>query len=102
MTSDEVPLMFQAQVEGRCQIQRVVPKQKRQQFHDWADEWTKVCPKNTTAKPAPTKPLPTKPGQSSSAALMRSPHHALARPSKNASTLLKKTQLHHSLNLGQE
>ncbi len=24
--SDDIPLMFRAQIEGRCQIQRLIPK----------------------------------------------------------------------------
>lgn len=38
-TGDRIPLMFRAQIEGRCQIQRVIPREPRQQAYDWADEW---------------------------------------------------------------
>jgi CRISPR-associated protein Cmr6 len=38
-----VPLMFQAQVEGRSQIQRLIPKQNRQQAHDWVEQWGNSC-----------------------------------------------------------
>jgi CRISPR-associated protein Cmr6 len=80
MTSDEVPLMFQAQVEGRCQIQRVIPKEQRQQSHDWVDQWLKVCPAKIPPSSAPSQPVKTKPGQSVSTALMRPQNKALMRP----------------------
>jgi CRISPR-associated protein Cmr6 len=38
-TANKVPLMFRAQVEGRCQIQRLVPKAPEQYATRWADEW---------------------------------------------------------------
>jgi len=61
MTSDEVPLMFQAQVEGRCQIQRVIPGEKHQQSHQWVAEWTEVLeetiPKHSSSKPLSNKPV---------------------------------------------
>lgn len=42
--SDRVPLMFRAQIEGRCQIQRLIPGVIKQQAYDWAEEWIKgVC-----------------------------------------------------------
>ncbi len=37
--SDRIPLMFRAQIEGRSQIQRLIPKQARQQADDWVDQW---------------------------------------------------------------
>ena len=38
--SRKVPMMYRAQVEGRCQVQRLVPKkQDRQDATRWADEW---------------------------------------------------------------
>ena len=37
---EEVPLMFQAQVGGRCQLQRV--KKKQVDALDWAQEWTRT------------------------------------------------------------
>jgi len=41
----QVPLMFRAQVEGRCQVQRLVPKAPEQDAERWADEWVdKVYP----------------------------------------------------------
>jgi len=45
---DYVPLMFQAQVGGRSQIQRLVPKAPRQQAYDWANQWQEACDSNTT------------------------------------------------------
>ncbi|NER48732.1 MAG: hypothetical protein F6J92_18950 [Symploca sp. SIO1A3] len=37
--SNTIPLMFRAQVEGRSQIQRLIPGELRQQAYDWTDEW---------------------------------------------------------------
>ena len=37
--SNRIPLMFRAQVEGRSQIQRLIPGEPRQQAYDWTDEW---------------------------------------------------------------
>jgi CRISPR-associated protein Cmr6 len=46
---DYVPLMFQAQVGGRSQIQRLIPSQKAdQQAYDWAQQWQKGCDENNT------------------------------------------------------
>lgn len=43
---DYVPLMFQAQVEGRAQIQRLIPSQREnQQAYDWAKQWQEACDK---------------------------------------------------------
>ncbi|NJK53738.1 MAG: hypothetical protein HC936_14785 [Leptolyngbyaceae cyanobacterium SU_3_3] len=45
---DYVPLMFQAQVEGRSQIQRLIPSQKaNQQAYDWAKQWQEACDDQT-------------------------------------------------------
>ena len=43
MDREEIPLMFQAQTEGRCQLQR--KSKERHQAYDWKDEWTKPYPK---------------------------------------------------------
>lgn len=43
--SDSVPLMYQAQIPGRCQIQRLdpkLPKQQQQQAYDWSDQWCRA------------------------------------------------------------
>jgi CRISPR-associated protein Cmr6 len=41
---DFIPLMYQAQVDGRAQIQRLIPSQKvDQQAYDWAGEWQEAC-----------------------------------------------------------
>ena len=40
--SDQVPLMYQAQIPGRCQIQRLDPKlpqHQQQQAYHWSDQW---------------------------------------------------------------
>lgn len=46
--SNQVPLMFRAQIEHRCQIQRLIPKlpkQSQQQAYRWVDEWIKAVEK---------------------------------------------------------
>lgn len=41
---DYVPLMFQAQVGGRSQLQRLIPSQRAdQQAYDWAQQWQQAC-----------------------------------------------------------
>lgn len=43
-----VPLMFQAQVGGRSQIQRLIPSKKAdQQAYDWAQQWQEACDQDT-------------------------------------------------------
>lgn len=39
MTSDKIPLAFRAQIENRCQIQRLIPKKPRQEAYDWVEQW---------------------------------------------------------------
>ncbi len=52
MNDENVPMMFRAQIGGRCQIQRVVDKRKnadkdkRQDAEIWVDEWKAVFPKD--------------------------------------------------------
>lgn len=41
---NNVPLMFRSQLEGRCQIQRLVPKTKVQDAEKWADQWVEKLP----------------------------------------------------------
>jgi CRISPR-associated protein Cmr6 len=45
--SDDIPLMFQAQVSGRSQIQKIEDlkktKRSQQQAYDWVDQWRKGC-----------------------------------------------------------
>jgi CRISPR-associated protein Cmr6 len=42
--SNYVPLMFQAQVRGRSQIQRLIPQRRAdQQAYDWAEQWQQAC-----------------------------------------------------------
>ncbi|MBE7385862.1 MAG: RAMP superfamily protein [Leptolyngbya sp. SIO1E4] len=38
-TAQKVPMMFRAQVNGRCQLQRLIPKADEQDAERWADEW---------------------------------------------------------------
>lgn len=37
--ANKVPLMYRAQVDGRCQVQRLIPKAPEQDAERWADEW---------------------------------------------------------------
>jgi len=46
---DYVPLMFQAQAEGRAQIQRLIPSKKAdQQAYDWVQQWQEACDRDHT------------------------------------------------------
>lgn len=54
MNPEEIPLMFQAQINGRCQLQRNESKQ-RHQAYDWKDEWTKPYPKPDIKPIAPSQ-----------------------------------------------
>jgi CRISPR-associated protein Cmr6 len=48
---DYVPLMFQAQVGGRSQIQRLIPSQRAdQQAYDWAQQWQEACDQKNIPK----------------------------------------------------
>jgi CRISPR-associated protein Cmr6 len=38
-TANQVPMMYRAQVDGRCQVQRLIPKALEQDANRWADEW---------------------------------------------------------------
>lgn len=54
MNHEEVPLMFQAPIEGRCQLQRV-EKGQTHPAYQWKEEWTKPYPKpQSQPKPKPT------------------------------------------------
>jgi CRISPR-associated protein Cmr6 len=37
--ANKVPMMFRAQVNGRCQLQRLIPRADEQDAERWADEW---------------------------------------------------------------
>lgn len=51
---DYVPLMFQAQIQGRSQIQRLIPSQKAdQQAYDWAQQWQDACDEDNIPQFAP-------------------------------------------------
>lgn len=39
MSNEQIPMMFRAQIEGRCEIQRLVPGKPRQQAYKWIEEW---------------------------------------------------------------
>ena len=47
---EQIPLMYQAQVGGRSQIQRLIPGQPRQQAYDWVEEWIEGCDENNIPK----------------------------------------------------
>jgi CRISPR-associated protein Cmr6 len=54
MNAEDVPMMFRAQIGGRCQIQRVVDKrksaEKRQDAEIWVDEWKGIFSKDLLPK----------------------------------------------------
>ncbi|RAM52587.1 MAG: hypothetical protein C6Y22_05335 [Hapalosiphonaceae cyanobacterium JJU2] len=56
MNAEDVPMMFRAQIGGRCQIQRVVDKrknaEKRQDAEIWVDEWKNIFPQDLLSKEA--------------------------------------------------
>lgn len=56
--SEEVPLMFRAQVEGRCQLQRVEGGDS--QVYDWVEEWTKEYPRSPKPPQPSKQPKPKK------------------------------------------
>lgn len=74
---DKVPWMFRAQVEGRCQLQRVLDKKNGQSdAQEWAKEWTELYSHSeqtataTSSQPSPGKvdpfarpPKPTSPAK---------------------------------------
>lgn len=72
----DVPLMFQAQVEGRCQLQRI---KDGSQVYDWVKEWTKEYPLPVN-KPSkqPSKLAPKLKSAPNNAALARYSKPALA------------------------
>lgn len=39
---ERVPLMFRSQIDGRCQIQRLIPNAQIQDAEIWTDEWLKT------------------------------------------------------------
>jgi CRISPR-associated protein Cmr6 len=50
--SRHVPLMFQAQIEGRCQLQKLQDlrgtDRRQQQIYDWTDEWIEAVDEEHT------------------------------------------------------
>lgn len=44
MNANQIPMMFRAQIEGRCQIQRL--PQAQQDSTRWVDEWLEAADKN--------------------------------------------------------
>lgn len=60
MNSDNVPMMFRAQIENRCQLHRVKKKRRNQDAHKWVEEWERVFipppESNQEKKPVP-KPI---------------------------------------------
>jgi CRISPR-associated protein Cmr6 len=59
---DYIPLMFQAQVGGRSQIQKLEnlkkTKKPQQQAYDWVEQWQKAC--DTDDVPTFDKPIQTR------------------------------------------
>ncbi|MEA5620470.1 RAMP superfamily CRISPR-associated protein [Cronbergia sp. UHCC 0137] len=54
MNAEDIPMMFRAQIDGRCQIHRVINKkesaEKRQDAEIWVDEWKNIFPKDLLPK----------------------------------------------------
>lgn len=44
--SEQVPLMFQASIQGRCQLQRE-GKNRQSQIYEWTEQWTQNYPHET-------------------------------------------------------
>ncbi len=84
MNDDNVPMMFRAPIEGRCQIQRVIDKRqhadKRQDAEKWVDEWKEVFPQDSL----PQEELPNNKFVSNS---QQSNNRAFARPKQNNQAL---------------
>ena len=47
MNYKDIPLMFQSQLPGRCQLQRV--KSDRHTAYQWKDEWTQLYTPNSSS-----------------------------------------------------
>ncbi|MFL9449911.1 MULTISPECIES: RAMP superfamily CRISPR-associated protein [Nostocales] len=83
MNDENVPMMFRAQVGGRCQIQRVVDKRKnttkdkRQDVEIWVDEWKDVFPKDLLPQEESQKHQAVSNSQQDN-------NQAVARPKPNA------------------
>ncbi|RUT03864.1 hypothetical protein DSM106972_047780 [Dulcicalothrix desertica PCC 7102] len=58
MSSDNVPMMFRAQIQDRCQIHRVEKGKRRQDAYKWVDEWVKVFPDKDDMALAPEEFIP--------------------------------------------
>ncbi|KAB8331145.1 RAMP superfamily protein [Scytonema tolypothrichoides VB-61278] len=48
----KVPMMFRAQIGGRCQIQRLIPGAEEQDATRWADEWVDKAYPNLSELPS--------------------------------------------------
>ncbi|MBL1200252.1 MAG: hypothetical protein FWK04_14435 [Nostoc sp. GBBB01] len=57
MNSNNVPMMFRAQVQGRCQLHRVEKSKQRQDAEKWVDEWKSVFPKDALSSEDKFQPL---------------------------------------------
>lgn len=77
MNHNNVPMMFRAPVENRCQLQRVIKDASRQDSHRWVDEWKQVFPESSLPQPEPPLPRKSAPGKRP-----RVTPKALARPTK--------------------
>jgi CRISPR-associated protein Cmr6 len=56
--AQDVPLMFQAQIKGRCNVQYVGKVEGEPDYERWVKEWINGCP--------PVKPISAKPSSTSS------------------------------------
>lgn len=81
MNAKDVPMMFRAQIGGRCQLQRVVDTrnsaEKRQDAEIWVDEWKEIFPKDLLPKEIPQK-------QESVSNSSQSTNNVFARPKPSA------------------
>jgi CRISPR-associated protein Cmr6 len=59
MNNEDIPMMFRAQIDPRCQIHRVQQNRPRQDANKWVDNWKQVFPKDTL--PAEEVPKPIQP-----------------------------------------
>lgn len=87
----DVPLMFQAQVEGRCQLQRI--EDGYSQAYDWVKQWTTEYPL-PASKPSkqPSKPAPKLKSAPNNVALARHSKPALATVTKQQNPLTEPPQ----------
>ena len=81
MDSSNVPMMFRAQVQGRCQVHRVDKNKQRQDADKWVDEWKSIFPKESL--PTENVSQPSQPVSRSQQRPNQPNNKALARPVQN-------------------